>query len=258
MNLFHIDAIDLERLLRFNILENNIDIDIFRDDDAKESRYFTIQGQEFRQGSRIGQRTNSEESFFKVREWLHECLTSHNCLQTSPRSIQLPKRLLDVRGSPEDPVRLVETQGDEYPYACLSHRWGSPEQKQLISTTRTIRDHMTEIKWNDLPATFQDAVTICRHMAVSYCWIDSLCILQNENGLMDDEVEATRLDFAQQNSEMARIYYSSHFTISADISTHMNSGIFSKSSIHDHRIEVIDDIGASAAIYQAAPQSLER
>lgn len=253
MNLFHIDAIDLERHLRFNILDNNIDIDIFREDDAEESRYFTIQGREFRQGSRIGQRTNSEESFLKAREWLHECLFSHKCLETSPTSIQLPKRLLDVRGSAEDAIRLVETQGDEYPYACLSHRWGSPEQKRLISTTRTIRDHMTKIKWNDLPVTFQDAVTICRRMAVSYCWIDSLCILQNEDGLTGDEVEATRLDFAQQNSEMARTYYNSHFTISADISTHMNSGIFSKSSIDDHRIEVIDDAGDSAAIYIRQP-----
>lgn len=248
MDFFHPGRHNAGINLRFNILEKKIRLDIFRED-----RYFNFEGQSFRPGFRIGQRTNSEGSFVKARQWLHECLTSHNCLKTSPTSIQLPKRLLDVRGSSEDPIRLVETQGDEYPYACLSHRWGSPEQKRLISTTRTIQDHMTKIKWEDLPATFQDAVTICRRMAVCYCWIDSLCILQNEDGLTDDEVEATRLDFAQQNSEMARVYYNSHFTISADISTHMNSGIFSKSSIVDQRIEVIDDDGDSAAVYVRHP-----
>lgn len=116
------------------------------------SRYFTIQGKRFRPGSRLGQSTNSEESFVKARQWLHECLASHHCLKTSPTSIQLPKRLLDVRGSAEDSIRLVETQGDEHPYVCLSHRWGSHEQRRLLSTTRKFQDHMAEINWNDLPA----------------------------------------------------------------------------------------------------------
>lgn len=235
--------------LFINILGETVDIDIFRDGDADGSRDFTIQGQRISEGSRIGPQTNSEESFAKARRWLHECVTSHRCLELSSTNIQVPKRLVDVRGSAKDPVRLIETQGDEYPYACLSHRWGSPEHKRLLSTTRTIRDHMAKITWDDLPATFRDAVTICRSMEVSYCWIDSLCILQNEDGLTDDEVEATRLDFARENSVMAKTYYNSHFTISADLSTHMDSGIFSKQRIDDHWIEVTDDDGDSAAIY---------
>lgn len=108
---------------------------------------------------------------------------------------------------------------------------------------------MAKITWEDLPATFQDVVTICRCMAVSYCWIDSLCILQNDDGLADDEVKATRLDFAQENSVMAKTYHNSYFTISADLSTHMDSGIFTKSSIDDCRIEVTDDAGDSALIH---------
>lgn len=235
--------------LCFNVLEINVDIEFFRDGDVDGGRDFTIQGEQIYESFRIGPQTISEASFAKARRWLHECVTSHRCLELSLTSIQLPKRLVDVRGSAKDPVRLIETRGDEYPYACLSHRWGSPEHKRLISTTRTIRDHMSKITWDDLPATFRDAVTICRSMEVSYCWIDSLCILQNEDCLTDDEVEATRLDFARENSVMAKTYYNSHFTISADLSTHMDSGIFSKQRIDDHRIEVTDDDGDSAAIY---------
>lgn len=241
--------VNMPKDLCFNILENNIDIDIFRDGDDHKSRDFTVQGRRFPEGFRIRPYTNSAESFVKARKWLHECLTSHNCLAPSSTSIHLPKRLLDVRGSAKDPIRLVETQGDEYPYACLSHRWGSPKHKRLVSTTRTIQDHMAEIKWDDLPATFQDFVTICRNMAVSYCWIDTLCILQSDDGLTDDEVRATRLDFAQENSIMASTYYNSHFTVSADLSTNMDSGIFSKSRIDDHRVDVTDDAGGNAAIY---------
>lgn len=237
------------KALFIKILGKTVHIDIFRDGDVDGNRDFTIQGERISEGFRIGPQTNSEESFAKARRWLHECVTSHRCLELSSTSIQLPKRLVDVRGSAKDPVRLIETQGDEYPYACLSHRWGSPEHERLLSTTRTIRDHMSKITWDDLPATFQDAVTICRSMEVSYCWIDSLCILQNEDGLTDGEVEATKLDFAQENAVMAKTYYNSYFTISADLSTHMDSGIFSTSTIYDHRIEVPDDTGDTAAIY---------
>lgn len=48
-------------------------------------------------------------------------------------------------------------------------------------------------------------------------------------------------------------YYNSHFTISADISTHVNRSIFSKSSIDEHRLDVLSDAGDSAAIYIRQP-----
>lgn len=238
----------LPKDLCFNILVNRISIDIFRDRFADGHRDFTIQGRRFPKRSPVGPRTDSEESFAKARQWLHECVTSHDCLKPSSTGPRLPKRLLDVRGSSREDIRLIETQGDEYPYACLSHRWGTAEHRRLTSTTRTIQDHMTKITWDGLPATFQDAVTICRRMGVDYCWIDSLCILQNADGLTADEIEATKLDFAQENSVMANTYHNSHFTISADLSTHMDSGIFSKSLINDYRIVVTDDAGDHAAL----------
>ncbi|KAM5362497.1 hypothetical protein ACJA88_013996 [Fusarium oxysporum] len=111
---------------------------------------------------------------------------------------------------------------------------------------RTIQGHKDKINWHDLPATFQDAVTVCRSMDVKYLWIDSLCILQRFADITSDELEATGQDFAQENSTMARTYQNSHFTISADVSTHMNSGIFSKLPIDDHGIEITTDDGNRA------------
>jgi hypothetical protein len=95
-----------------------------------------------------------------------------------------------VEGALDDPVRLIETRGDELPYVCLSHRWGDPRHKQLQTTAQTVKSHMKKIKWVDLPATFRD----------------SLCILQSFAEITPDELEVARQDFAQENSTMARTY----------------------------------------------------
>lgn len=55
------------------------------------------------------------------------------------------------------------------------------------------------IMWDELPRTFQDAVIICRHMSVKYLWIDSLYILQEYDGMSDEEAKETKADFAQEN-----------------------------------------------------------
>ncbi|KAF4334924.1 hypothetical protein FBEOM_11220 [Fusarium beomiforme] len=158
-----------------------------------------------------------------------------------------------VEGHLKDSIKLIETQGHEYPYVSLSHRWGDPRHKQLKTTTRTVGSHMEKIDWNDLPATFQDAVVVCRSMEVKYIWIDSLCILQSFEEITPDELEVTRHDFAQENSTMARTYQNSHFTISADLSAHMDSGIFSKYPVDEYVKEVTADDGNRALLYIRQP-----
>ncbi|TRX91680.1 hypothetical protein FHL15_007462 [Xylaria flabelliformis] len=96
-----------------------------------------------------------------------------------------------------------------------------------MSTVRLLQDHEKGIPWTTLPKTFQEAVTICRIMEVKYLWIDALCILQQSSDLREAETEITKADFAGENSIMASIYQGSHFTICADISTNMDSGIIS-------------------------------
>lgn len=222
---------------------------IFRNGDTDVERDFTVQGRPFSEGFRVGRHTNSKMTFTHAKKWLSECLTRHTCSRPSSEAVPLPGRLLQIQGSANDSIRLVKTQGSECPYVALSHRWGDPRLKQLKTTTRTMQTHMDQIPWHDLPGTFQDAVTVCRSMDVEYLWIDSLCILQAFEDITPDELEATRHDFAQENSIMARTYQNSHFTISADISTHMDSGMFSELPVDDHAIEVMADDGKPALLY---------
>ncbi|RFN52063.1 hypothetical protein FIE12Z_3615 [Fusarium flagelliforme] len=222
---------------------------ILRDTDLAGPEDAEVEGRNFERRYRVGRYTNSGESFERARKWLNDCLSSHSCPKLGVTEVSLPKRLLAVDGAPESPIRLVETKGDEYPYVCLSHRWGDPKHKQLKTTTRTVQSHMDKVEWHELPATFRDAVTVCRSMDIKYLWIDSLCIFQSFEDMTSEELEVTKQDFAQENSNMARTYRNSHFTISADISTHMDSGMFSRYPVDDYNMNVISDDGNQASIY---------
>lgn len=232
--------------LTMNIMDQRVKIIIFRDED--EQSEFKVRGKKicYPMKSLLGPTTASDQGFKRARRWLRQCLENHDC-GTEARGSDAdrrPKRLLDLRGKR---IRLVETDKSESrfdaPYVCLSHRWGDAQHRRLTSTVNTIQQHLQGILWDDLPRTFQDAVTICRRMSVEYLWIDSLCILQGFNGMTHDEARQTEADFAQENSMMATIYRNSYFTISADMSTSMDSGIFCARSCEGHGIQVIDDSG---------------
>lgn len=61
-------------------------------------------------------------------------------------------------------------------------------------TSHTIDDFKQIVQFNDLPKSFQDAVTICVALDIDYIWIDSLCILQD-----------SPQDWAIQGSKMAQV-----------------------------------------------------
>ncbi|KAF5653272.1 hypothetical protein F25303_2444 [Fusarium sp. NRRL 25303] len=238
------------KCLHIKVSDQEATIDIFMDTNADG---FEVAGERLSPRPRVGRHTNSRETFDRAREWVSECVTKHDCPRPTTAGVPLPKRLIDVEGALEDPVRLIETRGDEYPYVCLSHRWGDPTHKQLKTTTRTVETHMNKIKWIHLPATFRDAVTVCRSMDIKYLWIDSLCILQSFAEITSEELEVTRQDFAKENSTMARTYQNSHFTISADLSDHMDSGFFSGEPVDEYRKVVTTDDGSVASVYIRKP-----
>ncbi|KAF5979203.1 hypothetical protein FBULB1_5846 [Fusarium bulbicola] len=236
--------------IAIRVADHTVILDVFADIKAG---VFDVVGSRLERKYRVGRYTNSKESFEHAKEWISECLTTHACPRPGTSRVMLPKRLLVVEGALDDPVRLIETRGDEYPYVCLSHRWGNPTHKQLKTTTRTLDSHMSKIEWESLPATFRDAVTVCRSMDVKYLWIDSLCILQSFAEMTPSELEATRHDFALENSNMARTYQNSHFTISADLSDHMDSGFFSRDPVHEYNKDVTTDKGRVASVYIRRP-----
>ncbi|KAF3000634.1 hypothetical protein E8E14_004758 [Neopestalotiopsis sp. 37M] len=73
----------------------------------------------------------------------------------------------------------------------------------------------SEIPWDSLPNTFRDAIEVTRQLGVRYLWIDSLCIIQ------DDEN-----DWKQESSKMVEVYQNAYLTICATGGQNDDAGLW--------------------------------
>lgn len=155
--------------------------------------------------------TSSEDTFMRIRDWIDDCKSTHQKCQASDDSQPyMPKRILNLRAN------RVVLQEDVYPstYACLSHCWGQ-RQDPIKTLSNTINDFKSEIPWEKLSKTFQDAVDICRRLNIDYLWIDSLCILQDN-----------KEDWEEESVKMADIYEHAFITVAATKSTDGSGGCY--------------------------------
>jgi hypothetical protein len=136
------------------------------------------------------------DAFFGILDlWLNDCDTHHKDARNKGRDCsgvpkaRLPTRLIDV-GTLEAPIlRLVETQegrvSQSEEYIALSHPWGDTRVYTPFSTLRKdpkgtqheLDIFKKEIPYDELPATFRDAVICTRRLGarlgIKYLWIDS-------------------------------------------------------------------------------------
>jgi hypothetical protein len=170
--------------------------------------------------------TGSAESFKVIREWLHRCLTQHDCcspLVAATVDPQPPQRLIDVNafGISCLDVRLADIQkvGPLPKYIALSYCWGKNTRQDHLVTTDRLESYMHRIPYGSLPRTIKDAILITRRLQVQYLWVDSLCILQNSKD-----------DWLAESAKMGFIYGCARLTISADSSPDSQGGCFNKQS----------------------------
>ncbi|KAI0401633.1 heterokaryon incompatibility protein-domain-containing protein [Xylaria palmicola] len=156
-----------------------------------------------------------EDRYFELlRTWVQTCKEEHpHCCN---HSTELPTRVLDV-GNEENPnmLRLHSTTPNQRGmYVTLSHRWGDPQAHPTFCTYRcNIKSFLKGIDFNELPKTFQDAVTVTRKLGVRYLWIDSLCIIQIHQGCSP---ACTRSDDWDAEAQVMGTYYRySYLTIAA-------------------------------------------
>jgi hypothetical protein len=102
----------------------------------------------------------------------------------------LPTRLIDVGLSCDETVHLWETgPSDGGEWIALSHRWG---RRNFSTTSENLQQHIGQgLSVAELPDTFRDAVIVTRALGKRYLWIDSLCIIQGDDG--DFQTEAMRM-----------------------------------------------------------------
>lgn len=118
----------------------------------------------------------------------------------------MPHRLIDV-GSKSQAPRLCEDP-DGLPheqYACLSYCWGIEAGDEVLKTkTTNLSNFNMEIPISSAPPAIQDAVNLCRGLEIKYLWVDSLCLVQDD-----------QKTWLREAATMDRIYLNSHLTIRA-------------------------------------------
>jgi hypothetical protein len=154
----------------------------------------------------------------------------HACQTLAVDDAYMPTRILDigmvddgtVDKSSRTGVRLVKSDGitGKRDYACLSYRWGSTGENS-ITTRATYEQHRTGIAFKDLTLAFQDMVHIARRLGVRYLWIDSLCIVQ------DDEE-----DWRAESKTMATVYSKALFTLARHVDSTTSLRSLPKPQIH--------------------------
>ncbi|KAL1944938.1 hypothetical protein VTO73DRAFT_2558 [Trametes versicolor] len=143
--------------------------------------------------------------------YIDECLHGHGrCIHVSPSSdVRLPTRLVDCT----DPncMRLVSTEGGHGKYLALSYVWGEPQPHQ--TTTSNVSVYMDGIDASLLPRTLRDAIRVTHTLGFQYLWVDSLCIIQDEDK-----------DRVHEIGWMHLVYRYAHLTIVAASARRVSDG----------------------------------
>lgn len=101
--------------------------------------------------------------------------------------------------------------GERGRYTALSYCWGGPQE--FRTTKKDLAARIEGFQLDNLPHALQDAVIVTRELGISYLWVDSMCIVQ-------DDVE----DKFREISGMRHIYKEAVLTISASNSKAANDG----------------------------------
>jgi hypothetical protein len=139
-------------------------------------------------------------AFFSILKlWLHDCDTDSEHSDCRAHNLNvLPTRLIDVGTPNHQELRLVDKNHERLlsgKYIALSHPWGDTRTYESFSTLQKdksgkkhdIEHFKVTIPYNELPATFRDAVDCTRRLGIRYLWIDSICIIQGPDGDFNEE-----------------------------------------------------------------------
>lgn len=137
-------------------------------------------------------------TFDLAQEWISKCRSQHIECQAGTAYRKLPTRLVQVTSTPRTHdlkanICRSDTLSIETQYLTLSHCWG--KQKFLTSNRSNISFFEESLPIQSLSKTFQDALFATTRLGFQYIWIDSLCIVQDDQD-----------DWKRESSVMHNVY----------------------------------------------------
>ena len=149
-----------------------------------------------------------------LRQWISCCEMSHTdqCLRSTLPAPPHRIYLIDI----EQGCLVLQDPG--YQYIALSYVWGNAV---TIKTTKSNLDYMKRpgsIRADCgnlvIPNTIRDALRLCLQVGIKYLWVDTFCIVQD-----DEDTKQLHLN------SMASIYANANFTIIAADGENANHGL---------------------------------
>lgn len=134
----------------------------------------------------------------QIIHWISKCEKKHR--KCFDHLQDLPTRVIDVRSRR---LQLLDpSPSGSHRYAALSHCWGAC--REFLTTRENLELRKSGFELEELPATFQDAITTARALDIPFLWIDSVCILQGDKN-----------DWEMEGSKMADVYSNATICIAA-------------------------------------------
>jgi len=178
-----------------------------------------------------------------AREWVQECWSSHEICK-SRKSVYVPNRLVSTAPGRHH-IRTKDDFQANPDYATLSHCWGSTTFLTLLRENLEL--FRRQIPADALSQTIQDAMATAYHVGLAWIWVDTLCILQNDEQ-----------DWQREAAAMASVYGSSSLNLSAAGAHNGHEGCFYPRPAHwVCQLDLdTDGTGANAVPKIAVPYSL--
>ena len=109
-------------------------------------------------------------------KWMEDCNARHHCVVSS-QNYKLPTRLVRISDGDLQLVLTVQSP-PKSKYATLSHFWRLRQPLKLLKSK--VEDFRSKLPRDKLRKTFEDAIFTGSAVALEYLWIDSLCIMQDD------------------------------------------------------------------------------
>ncbi|KAH7134115.1 heterokaryon incompatibility protein-domain-containing protein [Dactylonectria macrodidyma] len=165
-----------------------------------------------------------------LRAWVRLCDDEHDICKHQGNPVNIPRlRLVDVKN-----MCIVEFAGQKRPpFATLSYVWGATPFLRLTRENLVNLRKPDSLRTTLPPLTISDAITVCKGLQIGYLWVDSLCIIQNDESDMMETID-----------KMDAIYRESVLTIVAATGKDAHCGIHGvrpgTRSIEQHPLEKRD------------------
>lgn len=152
-----------------------------------------------------------------VKVWFSHCARFHggqcrqDMVQKDENESYVPFfRLIDVRRG-----CIVDAQAD-WSYVALSYVWGQTPMLKLTSTNKEAfyKDNALLSDRYTIAQTIRDAIVVTVQLGERYLWVDSLCIMQDDNTEKEKVI-----------AEMDLIYSRAKITIVAAAGSNANAGL---------------------------------